>query len=90
MAGYIILGLIDTLLLKYMMEDSSKQVNVYTSRLSNSIYANNIINQLLEDRLVSACNMILENEDNLSNEFLIGVSKNLKVDHIYWYDYHLK
>ena len=90
MAGYIILGLIDTLLLKYMMEDSSKQVNVYTSRLSNSIYANNIINQLLEDRLVSACNMILENEDNLSNDFLIGVSKNLKVDHIYWYDYQGK
>lgn len=90
MAGYIILGLIDTLLLKYMMEDSSKQVNVYTSRLSNSIYANNIINELLEDRLVSACNMILENEDNLSNDFLIGVSKNLKVDHIYWYDYQGK
>lgn len=86
LAGYIILTLINSTLINHMKADASRHASTQISRLTNSTYANKIINDLLEDRLISACNIVLEHEDELSNEFLEKTSKNLKVDHIYWYN----
>ena len=86
LSGYIILNLVNITVFNRMKEDANIHANTHISRLTNSSYANNIINDLLEDRIVSACNIILEHEGDLSDEFLEKTSKNLKVDHIYWYD----
>lgn len=86
LAEYIILNLINSTLINHMKADASRHASTHISRLTDFTYANKVINDLLEDRLISACNIVLEHEDDLSNEFLEKTSKNLKVDHIYWYD----
>ena len=90
LAGYIILNLINSALINHMKADASRHASTHISRLTNSAYANKAINDLLEDRLISACNIVLEHEDDLGNEFLEKTGKNFKVDHIYWFDFNGK
>lgn len=85
-ASYFIISSINTYLLKNMMQDSNKQADNHISRLVNSINANKIIDELLEDRLISICNIVIRNHDNLSDQALREMGEDLKVDKIYWYN----
>lgn len=88
--GYLILEIIKISLLNNMKENSIQNAKIHISELSNIEYASDIINDLLEDRIVSTCNIILKYEGNLSNKLLEEISLIQKVDHIYWYNFEGK
>lgn len=71
-----------------MVNNSLKQTKIHISRLTNSILATKTIEELTEEKLIVANEVILENQTNLSNEFLDEMCKQLKVDEIYWYNSH--
>ncbi|HHV39318.1 MAG TPA: EAL domain-containing protein [Tepidimicrobium sp.] len=86
LAGYFIISSISTFLFENMAKNSIAQAENHMSRLSNSISAINVIDQLLEEKLMTANTAILNNRDKLSNNFLKGMARDLGVDEIYWYN----
>ncbi len=87
-ASYFIINSINAYFINHTIEDANRHAETHTSRLSNSIYANKIINELLGDRLVGVGNRVIRRykTSGLNNEILREMSEDLKVDKIYWYD----
>ena len=86
-ANKIILKNINESLLNNMSERSIQNAKTHITGLSNTKFARKTINELLEDRIITACNTVLNHEGELSNEFLEHISQVHKVDHIYWLNF---
>lgn len=86
LAGCYIISLINTTLLQQMVDDSNRHAYNHMSRLSNSISATDIIEKLLEEKIVVSSNVILNHRNELSNDFLKEMIDDLKVDEICWYN----
>lgn len=86
LAGYFLAIQIRDFFLEQMEGDSNRIANYHMSRMTNAIAANQVIDELLQARLITAANIIVDNQDRLSNKFLRDMRKKLQVDKIYWYD----
>lgn len=85
-AGHFLAIQIRNFFLERMEEDSSRIANYHMSRMTNAIAANQVIDELLQARLTTAANIIVDNQDKLSNKYLRDMRESLQVDKIYWYD----
>lgn len=54
-------------------------------RIEDNSLALDAINSLLEEKIISTGNITIKNRENLNNDFLKELSKNLGVDEINWY-----
>jgi methyl-accepting chemotaxis protein len=55
-------------------------------RISDNIVALETINTTLEDKIRVAANIVIRNQNNLSNELLNELKKDLDVDELHWFD----
>ncbi|NLJ79363.1 MAG: EAL domain-containing protein, partial [Tissierellia bacterium] len=86
LAGYFIISSISTFLFRNMVDNSIAQTENHISKLSTSISATNVIDQLLSEKLRMANTTVLNNRDNLSHGALRSMARDLGVDEIYWYN----
>lgn len=84
--GYLIINAINTFLYRQMVDDAIRQANIHSSRLSNSITASGITEGILDEKLFISNNMVINNKEKLSDEYLKKISKELKVDEINWFN----
>lgn len=73
-----------TSLLKQMNEDGINLVKQVANQLSDNHNSLETINEMLEDKIRVASNVLIKNQNNLSNEFLKDQLKKLKVDELHW------
>ncbi|TCO70039.1 EAL domain-containing protein [Marinisporobacter balticus] len=72
------------LLLAQMKQDGVNLVKQVTNQIEGSDIALDVINEILEEKIKIAEEMIIKNEKNLSDEFLMEISKDLHIDELNW------
>jgi len=88
--GILIIGIFSTSssqksLLKEMELQGILTSERMVNRISDNTLALDTINIMLEDKIRSAARSVLNNEANLSDNYLKEVMKNIGVNEIYWY-----
>jgi len=73
-------------LLKQMRSQGMEYVDKIVSEIDVNANSFNIISNLIEGQLKRSSDIIIKNENNLSNEFLIETAKDLGINDIYWYN----
>lgn len=58
----------------------------FVERLESNEAAEIVLNDMIEDRIRTACNIVIKNQNILSNDYLNELSKDLEIDEIYWFD----
>ncbi len=69
-----------------IIKRTTTQSEMYAKRVSNNINANEVINGLLEEKLLTACKVIVSNSNSINNEYLLQQTNDLNVDKINWYN----
>ncbi|NMA96122.1 MAG: hypothetical protein GX974_08800, partial [Clostridiales bacterium] len=72
--------------MNHVKEDAIRLSNSYTDSLSRCIAATNIMNELIEEKLIIALNMVKKNKSKLDNNLLKTICAELRVDEIFWYN----
>ena len=85
-AGYFIIKTINVYLYKHMEQDALERAEIHTTKLTSSILAKNIIDQLIADKLSIAGNVILENQDNIDAAFVKDIAMDFKLADVHWYN----
>lgn len=84
--GYLLSNTIEGFFFNQMSAESSRLAKHYTSRLSNGTAANNVITDLLNQKLMAAGHAVVSNEHRIDNDFLEAFAQELDIDAIYWYN----
>ena len=91
---FIVIGgitfLSSNLLKKSLLNQMKIQGMEYAENVVNQIDSNsrsfNIINNLIDSQILKAGKVVNRNENNMSNDFLIGLGKDLNIDEINYFD----
>lgn len=73
-------------LLSQMQKNGYSISQLIDSHLQDNLEALNKVNQMLGDKIISTGNIVIENQENMSNEYLINLAKAIGVDEIYLYN----
>jgi len=83
---YFITSSVSKHIMDNMMDESRRLADSYMNRLSQNAMASKIIDDLLEEKLLTANKVTLQSRDKVNNEFLEELAQILNVDEIYWYN----
>ncbi|NMA96259.1 MAG: EAL domain-containing protein [Clostridiales bacterium] len=72
--------------MNHVTEDAARLSNSYMDSLSRCIAATNIMNELIEEKLKIALNMVMKNKNELDNSLLKTICAELGVNEIFWYN----
>lgn len=73
-----------TLLLEQVKQDGLNLTKQVTKQIERNETSLDIINTMLEQQIRTAGNMVIKNEKNLSDDFLIDLMKDFHVDELHW------
>ena len=85
-AGIHFTDMVSRFLVDHMEWESDRLANNYMSRLSDSVAATNVIQDLLNEKLIVANKTLWKHRSEINNVFLKELSKDLKIDEIYLYN----
>lgn len=84
--GYFLLLSIKNHFISQMLEESKYLFHEYNLLSSIAIESNKVSSELIEDRIMVAANIILKEKEYLTQDLILKLSQELKVDHISWFD----
>ncbi|NYB72860.1 diguanylate cyclase [Sedimentibacter hydroxybenzoicus DSM 7310] len=58
----------------------------FIGRLKSNEAAEDVLNDMIEDRIRAVCNIVIKNKGILSNDYLNELSEDFDIDEIYWFD----
>lgn len=84
-AGYLIVKMIYKLYYEHMYEDTLLRANSYSENIETAFEATDIINKLLDDKIIAAGYAINYFDNNYSDRLLSDLAESMLVDEIYAY-----
>ncbi len=75
-----------TLLLEEVKQDGLNLATQITRQIEKNEASLGIINEMLEQQIRTAGKLVIKNEKNLSDDFLIDLMKDFQIDELHWID----